>query len=188
LEQASIASSAQELLASIKTISGQLTQATPIAAAATGEAKNTDGEVAGLAAGAEQIGEVVALIKQIAAQINLLALNATIKAARAGEAGRFFSVVRFRRITTRMQEIDVAAATAANSVASQSITTEEISHNISAAAGGVSKVSAALREVAEVTRAAAHTAEVVLRASGGVRGSVAELQARVERFLTRVAV
>ncbi|HEY5379111.1 MAG TPA: methyl-accepting chemotaxis protein, partial [Pseudolabrys sp.] len=49
--------------------------------------------MAGLAAGAEQIGEVVGLIKQIAAQTNLLALNATIEAARAGEAGRGFSVV-----------------------------------------------------------------------------------------------
>jgi methyl-accepting chemotaxis protein len=41
----------------------------------------------------QQIGEIVALINEIANQTNLLALNAAIEAARAGGAGRGFAVV-----------------------------------------------------------------------------------------------
>ncbi|HHY46652.1 MAG TPA: HAMP domain-containing protein [Firmicutes bacterium] len=51
------------------------------------------GKVKELGEGSERIGNIVAVIDEIAEQTNLLALNAAIEAARAGEHGRGFAVV-----------------------------------------------------------------------------------------------
>ena len=59
-----------------------------------GDAMNTLGDVVNaLATRSLEIGKIIEVINDIASQTNLLALNAAIEAARAGEQGRGFAVV-----------------------------------------------------------------------------------------------
>jgi methyl-accepting chemotaxis protein len=128
----SVASATEELSASVDEIGKRVRESNRIAEAAVLQAQQTDERIGKLSRAAQQIGDVVKLITAIAEQTNLLALNATIEAARAGEAGRGFAVV----------------ASEVKSLASQTAkATDEISSHITGMQGATQESVAAIKEI-----------------------------------------
>ncbi len=88
-----VAGSIDDLVASIHEIAKNAQEAATTARKAVELASATSGTMSALGRSSQEIGAVIKVITSIAEQTNLLALNATIEAARAGEAGKGFAVV-----------------------------------------------------------------------------------------------
>jgi methyl-accepting chemotaxis protein len=88
-----VSGSIENLVASIHEIAKNAQDAASTARKAVEMATATSGTMAALGRSSQEIGAVIKVITSIAEQTNLLALNATIEAARAGEAGKGFAVV-----------------------------------------------------------------------------------------------
>jgi methyl-accepting chemotaxis protein len=163
VETAAIA--ANELSHSIAEISRQLTHTSDIVRLATEEARATDGEIAGLADGAQKIGDVVKLIRNIAGQTNLLALNATIEAARAGEAGRGFAVV-----AAEVKSLAVQTAKATEDIASHIL---GVQNSTGGAVDAIRQIAARMQEINQYTSAVAAAVEEQNSATGEISHNVA---------------
>lgn len=183
----SVAAAAEEMSASVGEISRQVHDSSRIAADAVKQADRTDARINDLLQAAGRIGDVVRLITAIAEQTNLLALNATIEAARAGEAGRGFAVV-----ASEVKALAEQTAKATDEISSQitgmqsatqesAVAIREISTTISRIADIAATIAATVEEqgtaTAEIARnvgeAAKGTAEVADKISQVNRGASA---------------
>ncbi len=88
-----LASSVTQMSATISEISRSINLTTSQAGEANGLVRATSDTIGQLNQSSQKIDDITNLIGELAEQTNLLALNATIEAARAGEAGRGFAVV-----------------------------------------------------------------------------------------------
>ncbi|KNC10713.1 methyl-accepting chemotaxis protein [Pseudomonas sp. RIT-PI-a] len=149
----------------------------------SGDVQSTADLIGHLAAESRDIGKVLDVIRGLADQTNLLALNAAIEAARAGEAGRGFAVVadEVRALAHRTQQ-----------------STSEIERMIGSIQGGTEQAVDSMRnstERAESTLNIAKGAGMALETINGaivqinernlVIASAAEEQAQVAREVDR---
>lgn len=171
----SVAGATEELASSTQEISERVQQTTEIVNRATEGVQTTNQKVAGLAAAASKIGEVITLIHAIAEQTNLLALNATIEAARAGEAGKGFAVVAAEvkelanqtskatdEISNQISEIQASTDDAVAAIGNIAETMNEVNEYTGAIASAVVQQGAATSEIsANIQNAATRTVSVV---------------------------
>lgn len=170
-----------------------VSQATVAIAEVSQQITAASGQINGLVARADEIDSITSTIRNIASQTNLLALNAAIEAARAGEQGRGFAVVAdevrhlAQRTAQATEEITVMVASIQSDTGMAVKEMQAIEPKMNAAAGLAHEAAAALRDIS--TEAAATLAQVREMASATseqsqASGSVAQ---NVERIASMVS-
>jgi methyl-accepting chemotaxis protein len=181
----SVASATEELTSSVNEIARQVHESSKIAGEAVKQAERTDARIAALSRAAGRIGDVVKLITAVAEQTNLLALNATIEAARAGEAGRGFAVVASEvkalagqtakateEIGTQINEMQSATKESVLAIKEISETIGRVSDIAATIAAAVEEQGAATQEIARnVHQAAKGTSQVATNITDVNRGA-----------------
>jgi NO-binding membrane sensor protein with MHYT domain len=195
VETAAVA--ADELSGSIAEISHQLAKTTNVVRTTVEEAKTTNEQISGLASVAQDIGDVVKLIRDIAGQTNLLALNATIEAARAGEAGRGFAVVASEVKSLAVQTAGATEEIAGQIAAVQALTSDAVSaiHRMaermqeinlytSAVAASMEQQNAATGEISQNVAGAALGTKAMVSLLADVAGAATQTRGSAETVLT----
>jgi methyl-accepting chemotaxis protein len=177
----SVASATEELSTSVDEIGKRVRESNRIAEAAVLQAQQTDGRIGKLSRAAQEIGDVVKLITAIAEQTNLLALNATIEAARAGEAGRGFAVVASEVKSLASQTAKATDEISSHILGMQGATQEsvaaikEIGGTISQISGIASSISTAVEQQSAATQEIARSVQNVAKGTDEAAADIMEV-------------
>jgi methyl-accepting chemotaxis protein len=147
-----------------KTVEGLIATAREIEAASA--------EVSRLGEDASRISEVVKVIKEIADQTNLLALNAAIEAARAGEQGRGFAVV-----ADEVRKLAERTANATNEINQMSGKIGDVANN---ALSGMDNVVKTTRQGVVDAESAQTSIRTIQSSFGEVSGVIDEIAPALE--------
>jgi methyl-accepting chemotaxis protein len=174
-----VASAADQLSSSIGEIGRQVSRSKEATDRAVSEAGRADVQIRNLAQAAMRIGDVVKLISEIAEQTNLLALNATIEAARAGEAGRGFAVVA--------SEVKTLASQTAKATEEIGAKVGEMQESTTISVAAVETISHTITEINEITTAIAAAIEQQGAATGEIARNVQQASAGTSKVASNVS-
>jgi methyl-accepting chemotaxis protein len=119
----------------------------------------------------QRVGEIIEIINDIADQTNLLALNAAIEAARAGEHGRGFAVVA--------DEVRKLAERTTGATSEVSDTLNRIETRVAEAVSSVQRVSTKVERGVDLSNRAGNELSTIV-------GSVDELQQMIQQIATAI--
>mgnify|MGYP000047030323 CR=1 FL=1 len=181
-----LAAAANQLGTTITHIASQVDDHAALSAGAHALAEASSGAIAGMCDRATQIGNMTAVITDVAKQTSLLALNATIEAARAGEAGRGFAVVaaevKSLSVHTQVTAGDVSSHIE-NIFAQVDVATDAV-HKTVSSIDGVAAIATAIAESIDEQRNATieigKAVEVVANHVGDVRNQVTSFAESVD--------
>ncbi len=171
----SVAAATDEMQSSIGEIGRQVQHSAAIAADAVKQAAETDAHITELSQAAARIGEVLTLITTIAEQTNLLALNATIEAARAGEAGKGFAVV-----ASEVKSLANQTAKATDEIRGQITGMQSATQH---SVGAIKEITGTIGKIAEI----ASTITTAVEEQGGATQEIARNVARAAQGAAQVA-
>jgi methyl-accepting chemotaxis protein len=174
-----IAAGSEEMLVSMCEIAKCANQAASGVQSVVETAQSTREAIARLVASSGEIGAMVKVIESIARQTRLLALNASIEAARAGAAGLGFTVV-----ANEVKELAKGTAQATDDISGKIAT---IRRDTAGAVKSIGEITAAVERVSRISNTIAETAEEQSSTTREIGRNVTAAAAGASSITTRIS-